>query len=96
MATMFPNSLKDMETEGNNTETSQKSSPASVLESIHDLARSCNRALETMRVELMTMTMEMDVPSPSLSIEQEINLGTIIDACYSDLEKMNVEETNMK
>ena len=79
-----------MEDQENTFVNSPKSSPATVLENVHDLARSCNRALETMRVELMMMTVEMNVPSPSLNIEQEINLSSEIEAFNNDLEKMKV------
>ena len=79
-----------MDNQENTLVNSLKSSPASVLENVHDMARSCNRALETMRVELMMMTVEMNVPSPSLNIEQEINLSSEIEAFNNDLEKMKV------
>ena len=79
-----------MEDQENTFVNSPKSSPATVLENVHDLARSCNRALETMRVELMMMTVEMNVPSPSLNIEQDINLSSEIEAFNNDLEKMKV------
>ena len=86
----LPKILEDMEDQENTLVNSPKSSPATVLENVHDLARSCNRALETMRVELMMMTVEMNVPSPSLNIEQDINLSSEIEAFNNDLEKMKV------
>ena len=90
MPLYLPKILEDMEDQENTLVNSPKSSPATVLENVHDLARSCNRALETMRVELMMMTVEMNVPSPSLNIEQDINLSSEIEAFNNDLEKMKV------
>ena len=93
MTTKFlNNSLNDdrKDQENNPVTTTMQNSTASILESLHEKARSCNRALETMRVELMIMTTELNIPSPSLSIEQETLLNSEIEELKSDLDKMKV------
>ena len=59
---------------------------------LSDKIRNCNKALETLRLEMLTLMLERKTPSPSQCLNQEMKIKTDLSSLGEDVKNWTLEE----